>query len=362
MFYFIAGADDFLVQQAARAEWETLANTIADPNSLEIIDGQAGNVEDVDKSVSHFISALQTVSMFAPEKAIWFKNITFLADSVTGRAKGTADAVERLQAALGNFDSSSVRVLLSASPVDRRKKAYKWLQKEGKSQFLDAARDDQALIQLVEKEAAAHQKKFTANAAQVLIELTAGNTRLALGETDKLITWLGSETNISPDLVAQLVPSVPGSDFFEAAEAFYSLSLPNALAAIRRHFFAGHDARPLLTSLQNRNRLMIQLKALEAGGHYRGRPNKAAIESAAAQFSSQFDDPARKDNFNVFSQNPWYLSRLAEASSKLSLKTLIEFQKAFRTAFLDIISRPNEQESVISAMAVRCLAPLQKAG
>ncbi|MEY2999795.1 MAG: hypothetical protein RL648_9 [Verrucomicrobiota bacterium] len=359
MFTFIAGADDFLVQQTARTEWESLSKGISDPHSLEIIDGQAGNVDEVEKAVSHFISALQTVSMFSPEKAVWFRNITFLADTVTGRAKGTLEAIERLQAALEGVSDPAVQVLLSAAPVDRRKKAYKWFQQAGKSQFLDAARDDQALISLLEKEASAHGKRFVGNAAEVLIELTTGNTRLALGETEKVITWLGNSTDITPHDVAELVPSVPGSDFFEAAEAFYTLDIEHALAAIRRHFFAGHDARPLLTSLQNRNRLLIQLKALEAGGHFRGRPGKAALEKAATAFADAFGDPANKDSFNVFTQNPWYLSRLAEAATPLSLKHLVEFQKAFRAAFLEIISRPNEQEAVLSAMAIQCLAPLQ---
>lgn len=360
VFTFIAGADDFLVQQAARAEWEALSKGISDPHSLEIIDGQAGNVDEVEKAVSHFVSALQTVSMFSPEKAVWFRNITFLADSVTGRAKGTLDAIERLQDALGSCADPAVQVLLSAAPVDRRKKAYKWFQQEGKSRFLDAARDDAALAELVTREAAAHGKRFVGNAAELLVELTAGNTRLALGETQKLLTWLGADTEIRSTQVAELVPSVPGSDFFEAAEAFYSLDIPQALEAIRRHFFAGHDARPLLTSLQNRNRLLIQLKALETGGHFRGRPGKAALEKAAATFADAFGDPSNKDSFNIFTQNPWYLSRLAESSGALSLKHLIEFQKAFRAAFLEIISRPNEQEAVLSAMAVQCLAPLKR--
>lgn len=360
MFTFIAGADDFLVQQAARGEWETLSKGISDPHSLEIIDGQAGNVDEVEKAVAHFVAALQTVSMFSPEKAVWFRNITFLGDTVTGRAKGTLEAIERLQAALEGCSDPAVQVLLSAAPVDRRKKAYKWLQQAGKSRFLDAARDDQALADLVAREATAQGKRFIGNAAEVLVELTAGNTRLALGETEKLITWLGRETDIRAADVTELVPSVPGSDFFEAAEAFYSLDLTTALEAIRRHFFAGHDARPLLTSLQNRNRLLIQLKALEAGGHFRGRPGKAALEKAAASFAGTFGDPANKDSFNIFTQNPWYLSRLAETPGPLSLKHLIDFQKAFRAAFLEIISRPNEQEAVLSAMAVQCLAPLQK--
>jgi DNA polymerase III subunit delta len=361
-FRFIAGADDFLVQRMARAEWEEMARSVSDPHSLEVIDGQAGNVDEVGKAVTRFTSALQTVSMFAPEKAVWFRSITFLADSVTGRAQGTADEVERLQSVLDGFDDPAVQVLLSASPVDRRRKAYKWFQSNGKSTWIEAGKDQQATAAMVAQEAAVTGKRFTGNAAAILVDLVGGNTRLALEETRKVVTYLGpEETDITPALVAELVPSVGDSDFFEAAEAFYSLNLRHALDSVRRHFFAGHDARPLISALQNRNRLMIQLKALQAGGVLRGRFSSSALEAAAARHADCFGDQPAKSSLCLFTQNTWYLGRLAEALPALSLKALIEFQEAFREAFLDIIRRPNEQEAVITALVARCLAPLQTA-
>jgi DNA polymerase-3 subunit delta len=359
-FRFIAGADDFLVQRKARTEWEILTQAVSDPNAIEIVDGQAGNVDEVGKAVNQFISAVQTVSLFAPEKAVWFKSITFMADNVTGRAQGTTDHIERMQEVLEGFDNEAVKILVSAAPVDRRKRAYKWFHSNGESTYLEAGKDDQAVVTMVLEEAKISGVRFIGNAAHILVELVGGSARMALEETRKLTTYLGSEGgSISPSLVAELVPSIGYSDFFEAAEAFYSLDLDWALKAIHRHFFAGHDARPLLTSLQNRNRLLIQLKALQMGGALRGRVNKSSLEAAAMEHGSYFGDSTKKSTFNVFTQNPWYLGRLADSLGKLSLKVLLEFQEAYRDAFLEIISRPTEQENVLKAMAVRCLSPVQ---
>jgi DNA polymerase-3 subunit delta len=359
-FRFIAGADDFIVQRKAREEWDVLAQTVSDANSVEVIDGQAGNIDEVTKAVTQFISAVQTVSLFSPEKAIWFKNITFLADSVTGRAQGTLEQVERLQELLGNYDETAVKVLLSASPVDRRKRAYKWFQSNGESTFIEAGKDNSAVIDMAREEARISGAEFTGNAAQILVELTGGSTRLTLEETRKLTTFLGPDGGkITPELVGELVPSVGESDFFEAAEAFYSLNLEWALAAVHRHFFAGHDARPLISSLQNRNRLLIQLKALQQSRALPGRVSKSALEQAAERYAGYFGEAPGKSSFCVFTQNPWYLGRLAESLNRLNLKHLMEFQEAFREAFLEIISRPNEQEAVLKAMTVKCLSPLQ---
>jgi DNA polymerase-3 subunit delta len=362
-FIFIAGSDDFLVKTRAREEWATLSESIGDPHSLEIIDGHAGTVDEAGKAVARFAGALQTVSMFAPEKAIWFRDISFLGDNPTGRAKGTLEHVERLMEVLDGFSDPAVRVLLSAAPVDRRKKAYKWFQKNGKSTYIEAGKDDRALTELVVAEAARGGKRFDARAAAILLDLTGGNARLALAETAKLVTYLGEEADeITGELVTSLVPSLGDSDFFEAAAAFYSLDLRKTLDAIHRHFFAGHDARPLITSLQNRNRLLIQLKSLQASGALRGRLSARTLESLAAEYGAFFGDSKRKSSFNFFTQSPYYLNLLAEVLPRLSLRNLIEFQQAFRQAFLDIVSRPSEQESVMSATAIHCLAPLQPGG
>ena len=358
-FRFIAGADDFLVQRKAIVEWEAMAQAVGDSHAMEIIDGQAGNLEEVSKAMNQFISAIQTISLFAPEKAIWFRNVTFLADTVTGRAQGTAEEVERMQEILNNFDKDSVKILISASPVDRRKKAYKWFQSNGDSTFIETGKDADVVIAMAVDEARQSGVAFTGNAVQILAELTGGNSRLALEETRKLVTYLGPEGGeITPSLVGELVPSLGDSDFFEAAEAFYSLDLEWALAAIHRHFFAGHDARPLISSLQNRNRLLIQLKALQQTGAIRGRVSKGAMEQVADRFGSYFGTNPGKSSFCVFTQNPWYLGRLSESLAKISLRALLDFQEAFRDAFLEIISRPNEQEAVMIAMTVRCISPI----
>lgn len=358
-FQFIAGSDDFLVQRRARTEWTELVLSVGDPNAVEIVEGQAGNVDEVNKCVANFVSAVRTISLFAQDKAVWLKDVSFLADSVTGRSKGTLEAVEHLQEVLANYDEQAVRILISASPVDRRKKAYKWFQANGKSIFLETGKDAGAVVVMVEEEAARTGVRFSGNAADILVQMTGGSARLALEETRKLVTYLGPDGGtIDPPLVAELVPSLGDSDFFEAAEAFYSLDLEWTLAAVHRHFFAGHDARGLISSLQNRNRLLLQIKAMMQTGRLRGRVSKESLEKAAADMGIDFGEAPAKSGFCIFTQNPWYLGRLADSLNKLSLRALLDFQEAFCDAFMEIIRRPTEQEAVITAMAVRCISPL----
>jgi DNA polymerase-3 subunit delta len=158
--------------------------------------------------------------------------------------------------------------------------------------------------------------------------------------------------------VAELTPNAAQGDFFETADAFFSGDLKWALEALRRHFFAGGDARPVLAALQNRNRILIQLRALTDAGEAKAEPRGVdGLQRAAQTHGARFGEAlAEKSSYNVFTQNPWYVGKLAGAAPLPSLRRLIDNQRAFIDAFEEIIRRPDAQEEVLRDMAVRCLA------
>ncbi|MCB1121505.1 MAG: DNA polymerase III subunit delta, partial [Verrucomicrobiae bacterium] len=140
-FSFICGTDDFWVNREAKALFDEASKDVADPEfGLEIVNGAAGNVAEVEDSVNRFASAVQTLSLFGDSKVVWFKDITFLADSVTGRAEGTLTQVDRLKELLQGIDPASVTVILSASPIDRRRSFQKWCEKHSKYTLADSGK------------------------------------------------------------------------------------------------------------------------------------------------------------------------------------------------------------------------------
>lgn len=363
-FTFICGADDFWVNREAKAVFEDASKDVADPEfGLEIVNGAAGNVSEVEDAVNRFASAVQTLSLFGDKKIVWFKDITFLADSVTGRAEGTLTQVERLKDLLSSLDPTAVTVIMSASPIDRRRAFQKWCEKNANYTLADSgkpAEQEAHLRELVQKEAQAMGIEIPFNLVTILLGKLNGNARLAMIEVRKIATYIGeTEKNVTEELLNELVPNFGEGDFFEPVEAFYSMNLEWTLDSLRRYFFIAKDSRPLLTSLQNRNRLMIQMKALLMSGQLRQGPrgiDKGSLERAAAMHTQAFAGENGKSAFNVFTQNPWYLGRLAAPLGKLSLKNLVDFQKEFLRGFRDILARPTEQQEVMREMMVRCLS------
>ncbi|MBP8257294.1 MAG: DNA polymerase III subunit delta [Opitutaceae bacterium] len=371
-FQFICGADDYLVNRVGRERHEVLAAEITDEFSREIVSGFANNVGEVEAAVNRFRESVQTISMFGDRRLVWLKDVNFLADTVTGRAEGTLTCVGALQEILGSVDPRHVAVLVTAAPVDRRRAFPKWCEKHGDFTLVGGGEGQaasEALAGIVMAEAKSLGASFGPGALDLLLAKVGANSRFLIEETRKLATYAaptggarsGGEdpvARIEESDVAELTPNVAEGDFFESAEAFFGGELVRTLKALEYHFFNGGDARPILAALQNRNRLLLQVRALVDAGDARiGSSGLEGLSRAAGTYGRHFVGAGEKSSFNLFSQNPWYVGKLAGGGRLPTMRRLIDNQIEFVAAFEEIIRRPGEQPEVLRDMAVRCLAP-----
>ena len=357
-FTFLCGADDFLVGRLAQQRFDALATEVTDEFAREVLSGFAANVSEVEATVNRFRESVQTISMFGGRRVIWLKDVNFLADSVTGRAEGTLKLVEDLQQILTQVNPADTAVLISAAPVDRRRSFPKWCEKTADFTLVGGDDGDSSVLEgVVLAEAKAVGAALAPDALRLLLAKVGANTRLLVEEVRKLATYVGEGETIAEAHVAELTPNVAEGDFFEAAEAFFSGDLPWTLAALQRHFFAGGDARPVIAALQNRNRILLQIRALVDAGEVRlGPRGLEGFAQAQATHAARFVGAGDKSSYNLFTQNPWYLGKLAGNAKLPPLRRLIDNQQEFIAAFAEIIRRPQEQEEVLREMTVRCLA------
>ena len=360
-FAFICGGDDFLVSRLGKSMVAEKSRNLESEFSQEIVSGTANTVEEVEAAVTQLRQALQTLPLFGGKKVVWFKEVNFLADSITGRAEGTRIQLEILQQTLEEVDRESVDLVITAFPVDRRRSFLKWCEKNSDFHLTGAGRSaENVIIPLIEEECNRLGVAFEEGAQEYLIEKLGGNARLIVEELGKLSSFLGKEESVIRAIhIAELVPEFGEGNFFEAVEAFYSADVERALEAVRRHFFGNRDARGLITSLQGRNRLLIQLRALMGGGEIPmggGQLSPSSLERAARIYQEHFGESQEKRNFNLFSQSPWYLRHLCASAARFPLKRLIRFQSAFICAFEEILDRADEPEEVMRDLVVRCLS------
>jgi len=365
-FTFICGPDDFIVNRLGRERFEALAlATKADEFSREIISGFAGNVAEVETAVARFREVVQTMPMFGGQRIIWFKDVNFLADSITGRAEGTLLQVAALQELLTQINPAEVAVIVTAAPVDRRRAFAKW--SEAQADFTLAGGDSEeagaTLAAIVQAEAHSFGASFASGAIELLLQKVGPNTRLLTEETRKLSTYAGGGATaavIEEAHVEELTPNFAEGDFFAAADRSFAGDLPGTLVELQRHFFAGGDARPIISAFQNRNRILLQCRVLLDAGDLRAPGpygfDKAAWARTQAAYAKHFGGDAEKSSYNFFTQNQWYVGKLVSNAKLPPLRRLIDNQQEFVRVFEEIIRRPHEQEAVLRDLAVRCLA------
>ena len=355
----VLGDDDFLVRQRAREIFDDLAEAFPDDLSREIIDGRADRVDDVERILSEAKSACQTLSLFGGGKLVWINEANFLNQSKTGAAQGSKDALEACKPFLESLGES--KLIISACPIHRNHQFIKWLQKISKYEDLaKQEKEEVSFRRLVEEAARECKVNFAPGTIEYLAGKIGGHSRLGVEETRKLASYVGKEEDpITEELITQLVPDFGEGDFFEASEAFFSSDLKWALDAIERHFFHAKDARPLLTTLQNRNRLLIQLRVLADGGELdpSQRLSKEKLEQLGHKHAHHFSDSGEKSTLNLFSQNPWFLGRLLPIVKRFNTRKLIDLQSALLEAFEQLLIQPREQQvNIFKDLAIRTLS------
>ena len=358
--FAVLGDDDYLVRKRAKEIFDQHTVEFQDDLSREIIDGRADRVDDVERILQEAKSAGQTLSLFGGGKLVWINEANFINQTKTGAAQGSKAALEAFKPFLENLGET--KLIFSICPVHRNHSFVKWLQKNSK--YEDVAKnekEDVAFRRLVQETAKDLGVSFESGALEYLAGKIGAHSRLGVEETCKLASYLGPDGGtITEQLIIEMVPDFGEGDFFEASEAFFSGKLDWATDSIDRHFFHGKDARPLLATLQNRNRLLIQLRVLMDGGEIspNQRLSKDQLENLGRKHARHFADPTEKTTLNLFSQNPWFLGRLLPLVQKFSARRLIDLQAGLIEAFEQVLGRPKEQHAAIfKNLVVRTHSP-----
>jgi DNA polymerase-3 subunit delta len=317
--------------------------------------------------------------MFGDKKYVWLRGLNWLTgDSALGKAEGTSACVEQLIKVLQTINPADVAVVISAYPVNGVRSEAKWLKENGAAHVFKTlgkspfAKNDggipEGIATLLEEECRNLRLKVRAEVLQELFEKVGRNTRLTLEELNKLACYLGLEGGeITSALILKLVPAFGDGDFFEPVEAFYSGNLEWALDALHRFFFNEPDgSRPLLSSLQKRNRLILQLRVLLDAGAIRSGYNgitKDALARAAAAYAGAFGGTEEKSELNVFTQHPFYLGKLATNAKRFTLRNLTDIQLALTDLFSALMfsAHRDAPEVLFRELFVRSLGLLKPA-
>ena len=327
----IYGDDESLVRR--RAE-----EFIGDGCEVEILNGRLLAAKDMQSLAAALEEAISALPLFGGKRSIWVRSISFLSKAMGEEAMAR---FEKICNSLKKAKQFSVAVLLSACPVDGRLRAFKLL-KSCCIAAIEVKGGLEAAEEVFESVSNRLGLKFNLQGRKLFMAKIGKNVRSVAPELEKLDIYIGERKEVHADDVSAVVCDSAGDDFFEPVEAFYQKNLPKFISALHRFFAAGGEPRSMLAALQSRNRILLQLKAIDDtdGGNPSPGNLSRELQRAKAQQLERLTFAGKRES--IFSKNHWYLCRLLDCGELFSPAELLQIQTELLELFGDLIAHWQE--------------------
>ena len=310
----VFGEDEFAVKQRARQVYQQWTEELGGMDH-EIIDAAVGNSGEALKALAKLREALQTLPFFGGGKVIWFQNCNFLADDRTGSSAAVTETLSDIAQELKEFSWQSVRLIISAAKVDKRKVFFKTLDKLGTVEsFAGWSIDDKNWADQAEmwarKAIRSKEKEISEEALGEIITRVGPNPRQLDTEIEKLSLYVGDRKEITLEDVEAICSRNKMARAFALGDALGDRDLPRLLKRLDEElwevkFDSQKSEIGLLYGLIAKVRAMLLLKEMLREGWIKP-------DGDYNRFKSQLERvPADKlpadRRFNPLALNPYVL-------------------------------------------------------
>ena len=311
----VFGDDDFAVKGRARSLYDEWSKELGGMDH-ETIDAQVGNSSDAFRALAKLREALNTLPFFGGGKAIWMQSCSFLGEDRTSASQTVIDACAELAGELMKFPWGSVRLIVSAGKVDKRRSFFKTLSKSARVEEFSSWSDDEDWADRAESVATeairARGKDISPAALANLVTSVGPQQRLLLSEVEKLCLFVGDRKRVEEGDVDTITTRNKQAKAFALAEAMAERNLPQTLRCLDEEMWAMQFDKDksefgLLAGLTSKIRQMIGVSELL-------RLKWIKPESEWRRYTAQLQkiDPSRlpeDKRFNPAAMHPYVLHK-----------------------------------------------------
>jgi DNA polymerase-3 subunit delta len=236
----IYGDDDFAVKQRARQIFDNWSSELGGMDH-ETIDAQVSNAGDALKALGRLRESLQTLPFFGTGKAVWLKDCSFLGEDRTASVQAVTESLTDLAAELKAFSWGSVRLLISAGKIDKRRTFYKTIEKLGLVESFEAVSIDDKdwattaenwAIQAVKE----RRKTISDEALAELVNSVGPSHRQIQNEVEKAALYVGDREAIELEDVRAIVTRNKQARAFALGDALGERNFRGCCARWMRSF------------------------------------------------------------------------------------------------------------------------------
>lgn len=326
----IHGDDDYAVKQRARQVYQQWSEELGGMDH-EIIDAQVANSGEALKALSRLRESLQTLPFFGSGKVVWLQNCNFLGDDRTASASAVTETLAEISQELKSFVWQTVRLLVSAGKVDKRKTFYKTLEKLGSVESFAAwSLDDKDWAGQAEAVARralkARKKEISEEALAELINRVGPHSQQLANEIEKVSLYVGEKNEIDLAEVRLVVIRNKQARAFAVAEALGDRDLPKLLRALDEElweikFDKQKSEIGLLYGFISKVRAMLFLKEMIREGWIKADSDYSRFKSQLERVPSEQLPQDRR--FNPLSMHPYVLHKALGQTSRYTSEELI---------------------------------------
>jgi DNA polymerase III delta subunit len=342
----VCGEDEFGVKQRAREVFHQWSQKLGGTDH-ETIDASVNNSGEALKALAQLREALQTLPFFGSAKAVWLQNCNFLGEERTAAAAAVTEALADLGQELKSFHWDSVRLLISAGKVDKRKSFYKTLEKLGPVEIFAGWSDNQdqwheeaaALVRRALRDA---EQDISDEALAQLLAFTGPQPRLLAAEVEKLVLFAGARTPIEAGDVTAIVSRNKPARAFALGDALGDRDLAAALRCLDEELWEiRRDTKRseigLLYGLIGKVRVLLLVKEMVARGWLKPEKDLNRFKSQLTRVPAGVLPEDRK--FNPLANHPFVLYRALGQSRHYTQPELIQAMDLLLQCNQKLISR-----------------------
>lgn len=356
----ICGEDDFAVKQRAKELYQKWSAELGGEDH-ETIEATVSNGGDALRAIGRLREALRTLPFFGGGKVVWLRDCNFLGDDRTASSGDVTETLAELAQELKEFEWQTVRLIVSAGKVDKRKTFYKTLEKIGRVESFDgwSVNDKDWATQaemMADKLIQAREKRIGDDALAELVTRIGPQPRQLANEVEKLCLYVGDRAEINKADVNAICTKNKLARAFALGDALGNRNLPVLLRCLdeelwEMQFDKAKSEVGMLYGLIGKVRALLMLKEMlregwiKASGDYNG-------------FKSQLERvPASKlpsdKKYNPLALNPYVLFKALSQVKNYSETELVRAMDLLLAANLRLVSSALDERIVLQQTLVQ---------
>jgi len=361
----VCGDDEFAVKKRAREIYQQWCDELGGMDH-EIIEATVSNSGEALAAIAKLREALQTLPFFGSGKVVWLRDCNFLGDEKTKpNSQDVVEILAEVAEELKIFKWQSVRLLISAGKVDKRKTFFKTLDKIGSVEtFAELSADDRDWVERAEVAARTavreRKKEISEEALAELVSRVGPNARQLENEIEKVCVFAGNRKKIEFADVAAICARNKTARAFALGDALGDRDLPRLLKRLDEELWeTKFDPKKseigLLYGLISKVRAILLLKEMLREGWIKPEMDynrfKAQLERVPA------DKLPVDKRFNPLAMNPYVLYKAMPQVRKYSPSELIRAMDLLLRCNQRLVGSGLDEALVLQQALVQIVAP-----